>query len=798
MTALALTDPASAALARGDARLAVDAAWCRHCAQPCPRGQAFCCTGCAAAHQMIQQLGLGDYYERVRDAAALPPRPQAAERGDLLRHVVTDAQGRKNLTLAVEGLQCGACVWLIETVLGREPDVLRGRINMTTRRLHLVWRGEDERGGALVARIEALGYRLVPYQARALAAARDATEHRLIRALAVAGFAAANVMLISIGIWSGLADSMGPATRALMHWVSALIAMPAIAYAGMPFFTSAIAALRHGRTNMDVPISIGVVLVTAMSLIETMQGGLHAYFDSAVALLFFLLIGRVLDHRARAGARVTAEQLLVLRNTDVAVVDEAGGTRRCHPDSVGVGALVLVGMGERIGVDGMILRGESLLDASLVSGESTPAPGKPGMAVFAGTLNLGSPITVRATATGESTMLAECARLIEAAEARRGRIVALADRVARRYAPAVHVAALATFLGWHFGAGLGLADSLLIACAVLIITCPCALALAVPAVQVIATGALFRAGILVKSATALERLAEVDTVVFDKTGTLTAPELGLADADTIAPEALRLAAGLATQSRHPLARALVAGAGSVAAAEDVREHPGEGMSGVAEEGEIRLGSRAFCGVADGPADAPELWLVRPGAAPVRFLFRETLREDAAAVVRGLCARGLEVRLLSGDRAPAVARVADALGIRQWQAGATPVDKVAAIEALARSGRKILMVGDGLNDGPALAAAHVSLAPASAADISQTAADVVFQGRLLRPVADCVAMAGRAKAAMRQNLTLSILYNAVMVPLAVAGFVTPWLAAAAMSSSSLLVMVNSARLRWARR
>ena len=799
MTALvlsgALSGPLSAASPREDG-LAMPAAACAHCGQPAPNGQRFCCTGCGAAYAMIQGLGLGGYYARVLDAAAHPPRPDSTDRGDLLRHIVTDARGQHSLTLAVDGLQCGACVWLIEAVLGREPDLLRGRVNMTTRRLQLAWHGAAGRGEQIVERIEALGYRLVPFSAAALAAARDATGQRLMRALGVAGFAAANVMLMSIGVWSGLMDSMGPATRGLMHWVSALIAMPAIAYAGVPFFTSAWGAIRHGRTNMDVPISVGVVLVTAMSLIETLQGGLHAYFDSAISLLFFLLIGRVLDHRARGAARATAEQLLALRNADVTVVDGDGTTRRCHPDSVAHGALVLVGMGERIGVDGAILRGETMLDASLVSGESTPARGVPGTAVFAGTLNLGTPFTMRATATGAATMLAECARLIEAAEARRGRIVALADRVARRYAPTVHVAALATFLGWYFGFGLGLSDSLLIACAVLIITCPCALALAVPVVQVIATGALFRAGVLVKSATALERLAEVDTVVFDKTGTLTDPRLGLADMDRADPEILRVAAGLAARSRHPLARALAASAGPAQAAEGAEEYPGEGMRLVTPDGEVRLGSRAFCAVKEAPAaDGPELWLARPHAPPHRFSFQETPRADAAVVVRELLAMGLDVRLLSGDQDAAVARVADALGIAQRRGLCSPVEKVAAVEALARSGRKVLMVGDGLNDGPALAAAYVSLAPSTAADLSQTAADVVFQGRKLAPVLICLRAARRARKVMWENLALSIGYNVLMVPLAVAGYVTPWLAAAAMSSSSLLVMGNSLRLRW---
>lgn len=768
---------------------------CLHCHLPTAAGRQFCCPGCIAAYETIQALGLGQYYaQRVLDPGLRAPRPEMAEARDVTRHVATRADGSHELTLAVDGLQCGACVWLIESVLAREPDVLEGRVNLTTRRLRLVWRGVAARANTFVEAIEGLGYRLVPFSAEALAAAQDSTGRALLRALAVAGFAAGNVMLLSIGVWAGAEH----ATRDLLHWVSALIAMPAIAYAGRPFFRSAWAVLRRGRTNMDVPISLGVVLVTGMSLLQTMQGGEDAYFDSACALLFFLLIGRLLDHRARGQARATAEQLLMLRAADVAVVRDDGHVARRGQESVATGDRVLVGMGERIGVDGVVERGASLLDASLVTGESLPVSVAPGAIVFAGTLNLGEALTVRATATGGGTLLAECVRLIEAAEARRSRFVVLADRVARRYAPAVHVTALATFLWWYFVAGVPAGTALLTASAVLIITCPCALALAVPVVQVIATGRLFRSGLLLKSPTALERLADVDTVVFDKTGTLTEPVLALERGVCLDEAALRVAASLAVASRHPLARSLVAAAGPVAMAEGAVEVPGQGV----RAGDVKLGNRGFV-VTDGrvtPEDGhdevegPELWMARPGIAPVRFGFVEMLRADAAVTATRLRAMGLEVQLLSGDRNGAVASVAQAIGIGTWQAEQTPAQKVAAVEALMAAGRKVLMVGDGLNDGPSLAAATVSASPATAADVSQTVADVVFQGARLAPVAAVIETARRARGVMRQNLALSIGYNVLMVPLAVAGFVTPWLAAAAMSSSSLAVMLNSFRLR----
>ncbi len=767
---------------------------CRHCGLPSTRE--FCCAGCAVAFETILALGLGNYYQqRLLDPELRPPRPETSDRFDLIRSISPLPDGNHELTLSVDGVQCGACVWLIEQVLGREPAVKKARVNMTTRRLHLVWHGPPDTAHPLIRTVESLGYRCVPFDTAGLAAASDRTEKTLLRALAVAGFAAGNVMLMSIGIWAGLTQGMGPATRSLLHWVSALIAMPAIAYAGMPFFRRAWAALRHGRTNMDVPVSIGVLLVTAMSLVETLKGGTHTYFDSAITLLFFLLIGRVLDHRARGRARATAERLLALRATDVAVLQPDGTVVRQAHQTVEPGALVAVGMGERIGVDGVIEAGEALLDTSLVTGESLPVRAEAGAKVFAGTVNLGNSVTIRATATGPATLLAECVQLIEAAEGRRDRFVILADRVARRYAPAVHLCALLTFLAWVFLLHAPVGEALLTASAVLIITCPCAVALAVPAVQVIATGELFRRGILLKSGTALERLADIDTVVFDKTGTLSEPALALVG--TPDPTALRIAASMAATSRHPLARSLVAAAGLVAPADGVIEHPGRGLSLASPHGEIRLGCRAFCDVVAASGAHAEMWLHRPGHVPVCFAFAEVLRSDAAETIARLQAAGLAIRLISGDREAPVRRAAEALAITQWQAGCSPVEKVAAIETLVRQGHRVLMVGDGLNDAPCLAAASVSISPASAADISQTVADLVFQGSRLAPVADSISAARRARRVMQQNLALSVGYNALALPVAACGYVTPWLAAAAMSSSSLLVMANSLRLRGAR-
>lgn len=770
---------------------------CLHCGRPAAEdGDGYCCGGCAAAHALIEDLGLDLYYRRrTLDPAQRPPRPDEEAPPDFAIFTRRDADGTHRLDLAIDGLHCAACVWLIESVLARQPDMVAGRVNMSTRRLSLGWRGTAERGRELAALIGRLGYRVIPFDPETVARRRSQADRQLLRALAVAGFAAANVMLLSVAVWAGHAQGMGPATRELMHWLSALIALPAIIYAGRPIFASAFAALRAGRANMDVPISIGVALASAMSLVETISGGEHAYFDSAITLLFFLLVGRYLDERVRGRARSAVEHLVALQSTTVNVVAPDGALRPMAASAVPPGARVAVAAGERIGIDGVVREGRSDVDTAMVTGETVPAAVAPGSMVFGGTINLGAPLVLEVTAAGEATLLAQIVRLMEAAERGRNRYVALADRVSRHYAPVVHVTAAATFIGWTLLSGMAWQPALLIAVSVLIITCPCALALAVPVTQVTAGARLMRQGVLVKSPTALERLRGIDTVVFDKTGTLTVGRPELANRDDIDAGVLREAAALAAASRHPLAQALVRAAGPVPAAGGAREIPGSGMALETAKGEIRLGSRDFAGSADAPRHADlELWYARPGRDRVCFRFHDRLREDAAAVVARLRSRGYDVRLLSGDRREAVAAIAGRVGIDDWQAGVGPQAKAVALAALVAQGRRVLMVGDGLNDGPALAAASASASPASGVDIATAAADVVFQGDRLAAVPLMLEVARRAGRIMRQNLALALLYNLAAVPVAVLGFATPLVAAVAMSSSSIIVIANALRLR----
>jgi P-type Cu2+ transporter len=714
---------------------------------------------------------------------------------DLSALARTREDGACEMELAVDGLSCGGCIAKIEGTLRRMPGIVAARVNFTNRRLAVAWNRDVVTPAEIVAAVERLGYGAHPFVARA-AEDEDAAEAKfLMRCLAVAGFAAMNIMLLSVSVWSGNVTDITPETRDFFHWLSALIALPAAAYAGRPFFRSAWSALRVRSVNMDVPISLGVVLALGMSVVETVNHAHHAYFDSAVMLLFFLLCGRYLDRAMRKKTRAVAGNLAALRADTACKLTDCGCMTEVPASTLHAGDRILVRPGDRVAADGIVEEGASDLDESLVTGETLRRDAGPGEPVYAGSLNFSSVLTVRVTAAGQDTLLDDIERLLDKAVKSKSRIVALADRAARMYAPVVHTTAALTLIGWLV-AGASVRDSVITAIAVLIITCPCALALAVPAVQVVTAGRLFRAGVLLNSGDAIERFAEVDTVVFDKTGTLTLPEPRVVDAAAIPTHILAIAARLARSSRHPLAAALAREARDAQPVAGATEMQGQGVVATIDGTEARLGSPAFCGVAlpdNIPAGASAI-AFRHGAREAVFLVQQSLRADAVAIVKALSARGLSLRILSGDRAEAVEPIARVLGIADWQAGVRPADKVAALEVLRAQGRRVLMVGDGLNDAPALAAAHVSLSPVTAAELSQAHADAVFMGSALAPVADAISASARASRLMHQNLWLAVIYNAIAVPVAIAGVVTPLIAALAMSGSSMLVTLNALRLR----
>ncbi len=682
--------------------------------------------------------------------------------------------------LAVPTMHCGGCMGKVERALTAVPGVVSARANLTARSIEVV-HAERTELPELVAALAGAGFAA---QVREEGEETASAVKPLLAPLAVAGFACMNVMLLSVSVWSGADGS----TRTLFHWLSAMIGVPAILFAGQPFFRSALGALRRGRTNMDVPISIGVMLATGLSFYETMTGGHDAWFDGTLMLLLFLLAGRALDAMMRDRARAGVAALLRQAASGAMIIEADGALRWAAAGTLAPGMLMRVAAGERLAADGEIASGTSRFDRSLLTGESAPVPAGPGHLVLAGMLNLDGPVDVIVTAAGTGTALAEIAQAMEAAGQARSAYVRIADRASRLYAPAVHTLAALSFAGWLI-AGAGFHQALVVGIAVLIITCPCALGLAVPVAQVVAAGAMLRQGIMVKDGAAMERLAKVDRVLLDKTGSLTlgrpVPDPAVLDAMSANEAAVALA--LASHSRHPLSQALALGARGVRAAviEDVRETAGRGVSAFWNGLAVSLGRPGATG---GTAAALAI-----GAGAVRVIgFADRLRPDARRALAELKALGIEASILSGDTAAAVAVAARETGLT-GQAAALPADKQAAINRLQAMGRNVLMVGDGINDGPALAAADTSIAPGSASDVGRQAADFVFTGDSLLALPRAVRAARATMRVVRENFAAAILYNVCAVPLAMAGMITPLLAAIAMATSSLIVVGNSLRL-----
>src|SRR6266568_2319835 len=674
---------------------------------------------------------------------------------DFSHYVKAAGSGLSHIDLAVEGVSCAGCMSKIERGLSAIPDVTLARVNLTDRRVALEWKQGALDPISFIDRLAELGYKAYPFETAGAEAAEAEQSRFLLRCLGVAAFATMNVMMLSIPVWSGNVSDMIPEQRDFFHWLSALIALPAAAYAGQPFFRSAFRALRTRNVNMDVPISIGVTLALGMSVVETFRHAEHAYFDAAIMLLTFLLVGRYLDQSMRRRTRAVAGNLAALKAETATKFIGADEISEVPVAAIKPGDIVLLRPGERCAVDGTVIEGRSEIDQSLITGETLYATAEHGTAVYAGSLNISGTLRVRVSAASEGTLLAEITRLLDNALQARSRYVRLADRASRLYAPVVHATALLTML---------------------------------------------RAGVLLNSGDSIERLADVDHVIFDKTGTLTLPELEVTNAAAIPADVLRLAGQLALASHHPVAAAVARASNAKSPLAGAVEEPGQGVRGYVGAIEVRLGRPSFCGAEQLAHDSlsldPEASTVAFSLGDAKYVFavRQGLRPDAKAMVSALLKRNIRVEILSGDREPAVEAAARALGVSEWRAGVTPADKIARIEDLKSHGFKVMMVGDGLNDAPSLAAAYVSMSPISAAHLSQATADLVFLGKPLAPVVAAIDFSRKALHLMRQNLWLAVGYNLLAVPIAISGIVTPLIAAAAMSGSSLLVMVNALRAR----
>ena len=697
----------------------------------------------------------------------------------------------------VPDMHCISCIRKLENTVGKLPFVTRVRANLSMKKISVTWQKGPGHIVEIDRAITDTGFDHSTFDLSLDDGDQaNGSSKKLLTALAVAGFAAVNIMLLSISVWSG-ADKE---TAKLFHLISGLIAVPAVFYCGQPFFRSAISALKVKRLNMDVPISLAVLLALAMSIYESIVGGRQAYFDAAVTLLFFLLIGRYLDNLMREKARSSLVQLARLSAKGATIIDENAQLFYCKLNQIQPGMIMRVMAGERVGVDGEVIRGRSDVDRSVVTGESVPQMVEKGSDIEAGTLNLTGAIDIRVIRDASHSFLAEVTRMMEVAEKGRGHFTRIADRMAQIYAPAVHALAALAFVGWMIATDGQWHTSIYVAISVLIITCPCALGLAVPVVHVIGARQLLKNGILIRDGSGLERLEQVDHVIFDKTGTLTHGLPSVISANFASNKDKAIAKALASHSSHPYSMA-VAGFIKQPASQslsDVIEIAGAGVEGKIDGRKVRLGRVQWVGEIakdDNHRHWGELGFAIAEEKIIRFELCEVVREDACEAIEALKNTKLNLEILSGDHIDAVKKIADQLDITNYSHGLKPADKISRIDELKTKGLHPLMVGDGLNDSPSLAAAHVSIAPVNASDICRHAADFVFTRPSLLAVPIAIRIAHQTGRLVRQNFALAIAYNSLAIPFAMAGYVTPLIAAIAMSASSIVVVANSMRLNF---
>ncbi len=833
---------------------------CFHCGEPVERpgrwtttidgaGREMCCAGCRAVADAIVAAGLDDYY-RARSApaagaAVVPPALRALEvydEADVQARFVRSREDRREATLMIDGLRCGACVWLLEQGLRRSAGVEAASVNLATGRATLRWNPAATRLSALLDAIARLGYRALPFDPREREAQIQRTSKAMFRRLFIAGLGMMQVMMYAVPVYVAGPGDIEPGHEQLLRWASLLLTLPVVLYSASPFLAGAWRDLRARSVGMDVPVAIGLLAAFGASIRATVTGHGEVYFDSVTMFVFLLLAARYVEWvaRRRAGRAIDAVAAAVPDLVDR--VDPGRGTvERVPATRLAPGELFRVPVGERIAVDAAIVEGRTAIDQSLLTGESLPVARGPGDAVPGGAINAGSPVLARVLRTSADSAISTIERLVDRAAADKPRLAGLTERIARWFVAALLVLAAGVWLAWMQADPARAAH---IAIAVLVVSCPCALSMATPAALAAATGAAMRRGMLVARGDALEQVAACTDVVFDKTGTLTRgrPELvrvavlGAASGDRPGPSsapssapsadppsgpppdpdaarirALAAAAALESGQAHPLADAIRRAAGdsdALAPGGERETVPGLGVEGLLDGRRYRLGSAAFVAAwhpaierAAAPAGDPApdssgdtvAWLADADAPIARLHFRDTLRDEARGVCATLAAAGLRLHLLSGDRAAAVAPVAAALGIEAVVADASPQDKLEYVRALQRRGRRVLMVGDGINDAPVLAAADVSVAVGQASSLARTAAAVVLLGRSLDDLPALRALALRTRSVVRANLGWALGYNALAIPAAALGWVPPWLAAIGMSTSSLLVVLNALRL-----
>jgi len=786
--------------------LTVDTRHCFHCGQALAAqavcdgaGRSYCCQGCAAAAAWIHQADLGDYYRlRSELSATVDPTPldlSLWDRAELQREHAQAIAGGLRLTLLTDGMRCAACAWLIDRALSRLPGVLDITANAVTGRVRIDWDPAQIALSQILHHLLKLGYR--PYLAAGLERerARVAERKRWLLRLGVAGLGAMQAMMLAEALYLDFDNQMPAATRDFFRWLTFVLATPVVFYSGWPFLAGMWNELRAKHIGMDTLIAGSVLLAYFASLLETVRGGLHVWYDAAVMFVFLLLAARMLEQRARNAATAQVDALARARPA-FATREQVDGSRESVPvGELKVDDVVWVAAGESAPADGVLLDSSAQFEESLLTGESRPVDKQPGQAIYAGTHCKQSPARVRITCTGSQTRLSQLTRLVEQAQAHRPHIAQLADRTGMHFVISLLLIAALVWLGWHTYQPERAFEVVL---SLLVISCPCALSLAVPAALASAHGALAKLGVLATAPNALDTLANATDMVFDKTGTLSTAQPQLSQSTLLndhytLDEIHAIAAALERDIHHPIAAAFAhTDTGlPVTAAQTV---PGQGIHACIEGKLWKLGRREFAAAqADTDSDDQRLWL-GDGQQPVAyFRLHESARADAELALTALRQLGLSIHLSSGDAAEAVSAFAQRLHIDQAKSRQSPEQKLENVRQLQAQGRVVAMVGDGLNDAPVLAGADVSIAMGEGASMAQRAADLVLTGPSLLRIPAAISIARRTGHIVRQNLTWALAYNVLAIPLAAAGLVTPWVAALGMALSSLLVTLNALRL-----
>ena len=782
---------------------------CFHCGESVPEGVSFvasvagqrhpvCCLGCAAAAEWISSLGLQDYY-RLRDTPAARASAvvdySAWERPQLQRmYVHHRADGSAEVSLLLEGIRCAACSWLLERALTPMAGVREVAVNVPGKRVRIVWQPGQIALQAVLGAVAQLGYVPHPLNRESLDDVAGREQRTALKRLVVAGLGMMQAMMFAIILYAGSLEGIEPAARDFFRWIGLLVTLPVIAYSAQPFFAGAMRELRARRPGMDTPVALALALVFIASAIETLRGGAHVYFDSASMFVFLLLGGRFLEMRARHNSADVVDALARLQPAIAERRTSDGRLESVGVHELEIGDKVVVADGAIVPADGELTSVGCRVDESLLSGESKPLLRRQGERLVAGSVLLDGPAEIRVERVGSDTTLSAIVRLVGRAQQQRPRWTRYGDRAASFFVSALLLAASCTAAIWLFiDPSRAFASSL----SVLVVACPCAFALAVPAALARAVAVLAQRGVLVLTSNAIENLVRVGHFVFDKTGTLTQRQLELESIRTFKEvgeqQCLDLAARLEAGSTHPIAAALRAAANPSpeGIALDIGSVRGCGVQADIERRRYRLGTPAFA--TPGLPDDGSVVLACEGRLLARFTLREALRSDAAALVSALQAEGASIQILSGDSPDRVASVAARLGVADFAARLNPEQKLAHLAAQRRAGKLVAVIGDGVNDAPALAGADLAVAIGSGADLAQSSADIVLAGDRLGGLVEARQIAVSTLRIMRQNLLWSFVYNALCIPLAAAGWVPPWLAAIGMSLSSIAVIANSLRI-----